>query len=279
MPVIIKRVSAGEYRQKQFIYFEKTRKCPLKIPPLLALVLIIVRNLPAQELNAWMPADAPSPAMRLISEPPPLLLSALDPSSAAMPLPTPPIVLSSVSLSPAVRLGITRQLTLGDRVEIYLKSTYGPGAIMNETLDATFDQIRDDPREWGRSARGYERRFGSEYAPMVVSNTIAFSIAAADHEDPRYSRSHEHGLWPRTRYAILHTFISQIDGGGQTFAFARVGGIYGAAFAANAWLPQRQAHSSSGLSRGTADLGSAIVFRVLREFTPDIKKWLRELAR
>jgi len=277
MAVIINRVPAGRGGQKRFAYRGKTRKSSLKNTFLLALMLIIARDVRAQELNAQTPADPASPAIRPASEHPPLLLSALRSSSAAMPTLEPPSLVPPVSLSSSLQLEITRQLTLRDRLGIYLKSTYGPDALMGAAFDASYDQMVDDQRRWGRSAIGFGRRAASEYAPLVISNTIAFGIAAADHEDPQHSLSHQHGVWPRTRYAIVHTFVSQIDGGGRTFAFARVGGIYGAAFIANAWLPEPQAHFSSGLSRGTMNLSSAVAFNVLCEFTPDLKKLLRRL--
>jgi len=287
MRLIIDRKPAAGNEQTRLLWQGATAKRLLKVITLLGLMFITERSIFAQQSNNWtsvdsfssvrMPADPPSSALWLVSENPPLLPPASKPSFEAISSLAPLSPALPVSLSPAARPEMKRQYTLRDRFGIYLKATYGPDAVMGAAFDAAYDQMVDDQPRWGRGGSGYGRRIASEYAPLVVSNTIAFGIAAADHEDPHYFRSHEHGLWPRTRYAIVHTFISQIDGGGRTFAFARIGGTYGTAIIANAWLPERQAHLSSALDRGSMCLVSDVAFNVLREFTPDIKKLLRRL--
>jgi hypothetical protein len=82
-----------------------------------------------------------------------------------------------------------------------------------------------------------------------------------------------HGAWPRARYAFIRTFVSPIDGGGETFAFSSVVGNFGAAFISNAWYPAPYATVGHALRRGSSDLALRLLVNEFREFSPDVGKW------
>jgi len=163
-----------------------------------------------------------------------------------------------------------RQLTLGDRFDIYMKSFTEPGFVVGPSLGAADNQWRNNPVEWGQGSDAFGRRLASGYARAGISNTIRAGFAAVDHEDPRYHRSGLHGVWPRARYALVHTFITPIDVGGQTFAFSSVAGSYGAAFIANAWYPASEATVGHALVRGSTAMAWRIAGNEFREFGPDL---------
>lgn len=166
------------------------------------------------------------------------------------------------------------ELTFGDRTHIYFKSLIEPEAIARPLLGAAVDQGIDTPPQWGQGAAGFDRRAASGFAQEFAAKTIQFGVAAVDHEDPRIYASGLHGFAPRLRFAVVHTFISRTDGGGQSFAVSRMAGIYGGAFIANTWFPAGYNNFSHGFSRGSVDLGVDVGFHVLREFLPDIKNGL-----
>jgi hypothetical protein len=140
-------------------------------------------------------------------------------------------------------------------------------------MGAAYDQWVNNPPEWGQGARGFERRLASGFAMDVIAHTLKAGFAAADHEDPRHSFSKMHGTWPRARYAFIRTFVSPIDGGGETFAFASVAGSYGAAFISNAWYPAPYATVGHALGRGTSHMAIGLLVNEFREFSPDVVKW------
>jgi hypothetical protein len=212
----------------------------------IALVLVAACGVRAQEPAAQNPFSQPSPS-------------------------SPPPGLSSPALSSSTH---NRELTLKDRADIYLESLHEPEALVRPLLGAASDQALDTPPQWEQGVPGYGRRVASGFATEFIARTIKFGVAAADHEDPRFYHSQLHGFRPRARYAIVHTFISPVDGGGQTLAFSRLAGIYGSAFIANAWYPTGYDDFAHGLSRGSTNLAVDVGFHVLREFAPDIKKRL-----
>lgn len=167
-----------------------------------------------------------------------------------------------------------RRLSLSERWDFYLHSIKSPNTVAGPAFGALVNQANDDPPEWGQGAAGYARRFGSGYGRMLITRTLRFGIAAADHEDPLFHPSSEHGIWRRARYATIHYFVVQSDGGGPMPAFSRFGSVYGAAFISNAWYPSSHATTQHALLRGTTALGASVGWNLFREFWPDIKNAL-----
>jgi hypothetical protein len=111
-------------------------------------------------------------------------------------------------------------------------------------------------------------RFGSGMGRHLIAETIRFSLAAADREDPRYHPSQESGGRKRARHAILETFTSQTARGSRAPADSRFVAIYGASFIANSWYPDSRATPGYALRRGSTALGSSVGFNLFREFFP-----------
>lgn len=164
------------------------------------------------------------------------------------------------------------RLTFGERFHIYTHSLTDVESVIKPALAVGIDQGTDTPSEWGQGGAGFGRRFGSAYAREVISRTIRFGVAAADHEDPRYFPSQESGFWPRAKYAVVRTFVARTDSGSQMPAFSRLAGAYGAAFISNAWYPERQADAQHALERGSTALATSVGWNVFREFWPDIRR-------
>jgi hypothetical protein len=164
-----------------------------------------------------------------------------------------------------------RRLSFGERFDIYRHSISNPDSVIGPAFGATLSQANDDPPEWGQGGAGYGRRFGSNYGRMLITRTLRFGIAAADHEDPLFHPSNETTVWRRARYATVHYFIVRTDGGTEMPALSRLGGVYGAAFASNAWYPASHATTGHALLRGTTALLAGVGWNVFREFWPDIK--------
>jgi hypothetical protein len=164
-----------------------------------------------------------------------------------------------------------RRLSLQERFVIYRHTITNADSVVGPAFGALVNQANNDPPEWGQGSFGYARRFGSGYGRMLATRTLRFGIAAVDHEDPLFHASNEHGVWRRVRYATIHYFWVESDGGASMPAFSRVGSVYGAAFISNAWYPASHATTGHALLRGTTALSAGVGWNVFREFLPDIK--------
>jgi hypothetical protein len=162
-------------------------------------------------------------------------------------------------------------LTLSARFALYRHGLTNPINLVGPAAGAAVGQWRDTPVEWKEGSAGYGRRLASGYARSMASSTIAFGVAALDHEDPRFMPSRETGIWRRTTRAIAGTFITHSDRGGRWMpAYSRFAGAYGAAFLSNAWYPRREATVGGVMERGSTALLSSIVWHVIREFMPKV---------
>jgi hypothetical protein len=166
----------------------------------------------------------------------------------------------------------TNDLALRDRFGIYTRAFVKPDSVLGPMFGAAVNQARNEPPEWGQGAQGFGVRFASGYGRMLISRTIRFGVAAADHEDPRFIPSGEMGFWRRLTSATVHVFVVPTDRGTELPAFSRLAGIYGAAFISNAWYPLSRANTSHAFARGSTALSATVGWNVLREFWPDIKR-------
>jgi hypothetical protein len=181
---------------------------------------------------------------------------------------------SPASDAPTTQPLLPVTLTFNDRLKLYEHSFVTPESLIGPLFGSGISQAEGVPWEWGGGMAGYGRRFGSSYGRSVIGRTIAFGVASVDHEDTRYHRSNETGVWRRTRHAVIATFVSPTTGGGNIPAFSRFAGAYGAGFVANAWEPPSERGTSDALKRGSTSLLSSVVWHVFEEFWPDIHNGL-----
>ena len=180
-----------------------------------------------------------------------------------------PVSVSS-SDDPAVPLAVEEKFT------IYLKRTYGPGALLKSGAMAGISQARNRPVEWGQGWDAYGDRFASSMGQRAVSNTISFGVGALRGEDPRYFPSGQSGISARIGNALAQTFVAHTDQGGRTMAIGRVAGAFGGGFVSRTWQPEGHGILWPGFKSGAMSLTSGAVSNVIREFWPDMKKRLHK---
>jgi hypothetical protein len=159
-------------------------------------------------------------------------------------------------------------LTLGEKYRLSLKRTFDPVEIFRLSTSAAINHWRNYPSEWGQGWDAFGVRVASQLGQQLVREQLEFGVWAADHEDPRWYRSDLTGVWPRTRYAIVHTFITKSDSGNTMLAYSRFVGDYGAGFISRQWYPDRFHTAGQGFEAGTISLGFDMGMNVVREFWP-----------
>lgn len=169
---------------------------------------------------------------------------------------------------------VTTPLTLPQRREYYLEQTLAtPGAYMKRMFVAGIDQARGVPSQWGGGFGGYGERFASREGQFISANTLAFLGNAALKYEPRYDQCQCHGLWPRTRHAILRNFLTYNES--ETHLrpqWALYGGSFGGGMISTAWKPgPRNAFAEGGRAMlGQAGYGTLLNFFI--EFAGDINR-------
>src|SRR5229473_1290373 len=110
-------------------------------------------------------------------------------------------------------------LTQSQRTEAYVKGLFSPFLFANAGLSAGITQAQDVPHSWGQGAEGYGRRFGNYFAKQTVTRTLRWGGESLLHEDNRYFQSGKHGVWTRTKYALVSSVGARHDNGRQYFSF------------------------------------------------------------
>jgi len=162
----------------------------------------------------------------------------------------------------------TEPLTLKEKYRIALSRSVDPIEFLRIAAGAAIDQARNYPEEWGQGWDAFGVRMASGFGQQLVREQIQFGVWAIDREDPRHRRSGLHGVWPRTKYAIVHTFVARRDDGSQIPAYSRFIGDYGAGFVSREWYATRFHHVQQGIDAGSVSLGLDVGLNVAREFIP-----------
>jgi hypothetical protein len=160
------------------------------------------------------------------------------------------------------------------KLRFHAVSAYGPAALAGAVVYDGFLHGIDFPREWGQGGPGFSKRLGSTLAYSGIRNVLGFGLDSALHQDPRYYRSTESGMWRRSKHAFRETILTHKDSGGETLATSRLGSAYGAAFISNEWYPDRVNTVALGFSQGSTQLGFDLLSNLGSEFWPDIKRKL-----
>ena len=165
-------------------------------------------------------------------------------------------------------------LSVREKGKVFGQRIISPASLAKSAFTAGIDQWRDSPPEWGQGMAGYFRRYGSKNGTRSAENGIGFLTAAALHQDPRYFRSGETGVWRRTKYALERTVVTRRDSGRQTIAIWNISAHYGAQFVSNTWRPDRVTPVPDTLARGSISMGYDAASNLLKEFWPDIRQRL-----
>jgi hypothetical protein len=135
-------------------------------------------------------------------------------------------------------------------------------------------QLEDQNPAFGQGLKGYAHRYWTSYVDQSMGNVMVEGVMATVlHEDPRYFRKVTGSAWSRTGYALTRVLVTRTDRGATRFNFSEVIGNGVTASLANAYYPDNR-----GLRDTTQRLGVQIatdsLSNVLKEFWPDIKRWL-----
>jgi hypothetical protein len=156
-----------------------------------------------------------------------------------------------------------------------INKVMGPGGLALVSLKSGFDQLRDEPRQWGPNADSLAVRAASRFGRSFVRQGVALGVRELDGEDPRYYPLGQGTGWERTRYAIGHSFLAKNRQGKWMPAYSVLIANFATPFIAYEWRPDYQS-VPRGFRAGAAGLSFAVGSSVFQEFWPDVKaRWLR----
>lgn len=164
-------------------------------------------------------------------------------------------------------------LTGRRRWDLYLHQTYmNPLVPVGSAMGAGLAQWMDSPEEWGQGGGGYSRRLGHRLARSTIKGTYEHAGAALLGYDVRYFRARSGGTMARAGHAVVSSFYTYDRGGNRVLNVAGIGASFAAEYTAQQWKPERY-RTHRQVVRGVAiDLGAGCATRLLREFSPDLRR-------
>ena len=159
-------------------------------------------------------------------------------------------------------------LTTSERLRLFVIGSFGPGAILRAAAAGAIMQAENTPKEWQQGSEAYGKRFGTSFGENIIRQSLQTGAGFALHEDDRYFRSTEPGLWKRTKHAVGSVFVARNEAGGERFAYSRIGAAAGASFISRAWQPRSTTTSGDAAVNFGITMVVDMGWNVFKEFRP-----------
>jgi len=170
---------------------------------------------------------------------------------------------------------------LSDRCKfrLFLKTTYSPYTFASAAFEATEAQASGQWPHYGGGMQGWGKRFGATLANTESRRFIqGYALSTILHQDPRYFPSSKKGLFPRAWYSATRVVITKNDRGESTFNTSEFLGALLTSALQNSYYPRHDRTFGDTIDRFSGALSSDVIGDLLREFTPDMKRFFRRHA-
>jgi len=129
----------------------------------------------------------------------------------------------------------------------------------------------------GEGARDYEARYATAFADNAIGNFMTTAVMPSlTHQDPRYYRRGEGGVFSRIAYAASRSIVTRTRGGHATFNVSEIGGNFIGAGVSNIYYSPAERTTSGTLSRWGSQVMWDTLANEMKEFWPDIRAKLKQ---
>ena len=165
-------------------------------------------------------------------------------------------------------------LSASEKFTIATKDSFDRGIILMSLGMAGKGELFNATPPFGHGVAGYAKYFGSGYADLVLGNYLTEAVyPALLHQDPRYFRLGAGSGWKRLGRAMGQILWTRSDSGRGQFNFSEILGNATAVAISNAYYPNDHTREDA-LEKLSVQLGLDMSGNVMKEFWPDISRWL-----
>jgi hypothetical protein len=169
-------------------------------------------------------------------------------------------------------------LTAEQRASLFFKGYLAdPSTYLVSAAEAGASQIAGEPEGWSRNWGGYGNRAGTTFALLTMEEGIHDAGDAALGLDPRYFPCRCSGVWSRALHAVKMTALAYDKNGHARLDLPRFAADYTSSMAVTSWYPAPYLPQGQGVKMGHEQVGADVALNLLREFTPDLKRFFRKL--
>jgi hypothetical protein len=165
-------------------------------------------------------------------------------------------------------------LRAGERTDLFFKGFLGsPTTYYESVAAASVGLIANQPEGWHRTFGGYSKRVVTGFTLYTVEEVTHDAGDAALDLDPRYFRCRCNGGFRRAANAVKMTFLAYDRNGDTRLDLPRLVGDYGASMLVTTWYPANYSPLTRGVQTGHVQLGLDIGVNLIREFSPELKRF------
>ncbi len=137
------------------------------------------------------------------------------------------------------------------------------------------EQFQNQYSSWGSGAPGFGKRYAAGYADQAIGDYMTEAIfPSLLHEDPRYLRMGNGGVFRRTGWAFSRLFLIRNDRGGHEPNYSELGGNAVAAGISTIYYPAANRTGGDVAQKWGTQIVTDGFFNVLKEFWPDVQQKL-----
>ncbi len=164
-------------------------------------------------------------------------------------------------------------LTARQKFHVFVQHTYSPSTFANAGLDAIYDKVQANDREFERGTMGLGQHYGIDLATNESDAFFErFLVPSLLRQDPRYFRNPELPFFRRVFYSMSRVLITRADSGGNTFNASKVLGGAASQALSDLYVPGKAQGLGPIRDRVTFDLATDAGMNLFREFWPDMRR-------
>jgi len=169
--------------------------------------------------------------------------------------------------------GHIKPLTVKQKFDIQLKSTFDPVEFPYVGLLAGISQATNSDPGYGQGASGYGKRYGAAFLDSIDENFMVGAVyPSLLREDPRYFQLGKGGFFHRAGYSVSRILITRTDAGNRSFNFSEILGAATGAAIGTTYRPADERHLDDAISDWGTQMGWDAVSNLMKEFWPDIRR-------
>jgi hypothetical protein len=164
-----------------------------------------------------------------------------------------------------------------EKFAISAKGSFDPYEFTVVGIVAGIRQAENSSPAFGQGMEGYAKRYGAAFADQVDGNIMVGGVYPTILKvDPRYFQMGKGSFSHRFEYAISRIFVARRDSGTAMFNIPEFAGNATAIAISNVYYPAADRGFSSSLSNWGTQMGLDAFGNVLKEFWPDIHRYLQK---
>jgi hypothetical protein len=163
------------------------------------------------------------------------------------------------------------------KFHLFLRQAYSPYTFASAGFQATWAHAMAQWPHYGGGVQGWGKRFGATLADTESRRFIqGFALSTVLHQDPRYFPSPKQTLLARTWYAVTRVVITKNDNGNNVVNTSEFLGTLFTSSLQNSYYPRHDRTFHDTMNRFIGALSSDATSDLLREFTPDIERFVQK---